>query len=337
MKQTFVNLPSSIEHVITTILKDRDNDGWVKHASELHERYVGRDKAKGYIRDSDDALAYLAMRVPATFAQHMNAFASVAELTPTWKPTTMLDIGSGPATAAWAATEIWPSITTVTAIDTDANLLAFGERINNDTQLLPHIQWVKQDIRRHFDESTFDLVVIGNVLNELSPAESEKIIGRAFNACSGALFIIESGTPLGSSIASASAKKLSKAGYLLAPYVGNTYVASRDYWLHFPQRFIRPEFSRRIRQHMREAPHMASDWEEAKYAYAAISKFEPEVQPWGRVVGPTKIQKGFLEIPILTAEKIEMIKIRKRDKTVYDYAKELKWGDLVIEQKFLAF
>ena len=82
---------------------------------------------------------------------------------------------------------------------------------------------------------------------------------------------------------------------------------------------------------------MASDWEDAKYAYTVICKIEPEIHPWGRCVGPTQIQKGFLEIPILTKEGIEKMKIMKRHKEQYTFAKNLRWGDIIMKESDIKF
>jgi ribosomal protein RSM22 (predicted rRNA methylase) len=106
-------------------------------------------------------------------------------------------------------------------------------------------------------------------------------------------------------------------------------VEDTDYYLHFPQRFIRPDFQRRIRQQMRTRTEMASDWEESKYSYVAISKFPAENSYWARTVGEPEIQKGFLEIPVITAESITKIKIMKRDKEAFTFARHLRWGQLI--------
>lgn len=79
---------------------------------------------------------------------------------------------------------------------------------------------------------------------------------------------------------------------------------------------------------------MASDWEEAKYSYVAISTFPSDVETRGRVAGPIKIQKGFLEVPVLTKETLETLRVMKRDKDQYNYVKELKWGDLLYRNVF---
>jgi ribosomal protein RSM22 (predicted rRNA methylase) len=332
MKHTFANFPEQIALAIDAILLRQETDEWVSHAVALHHRYTERVKPKdtAYITGAIDAIAYLALRAPATYAQFAGVFAATQEVLPSWQPKTLLDIGGGPGTAIWAAQNIWPSLEQATSIDRDANLTTAGKQIAEVAKIPVVMDWQLEDLRRGVPaDKTYDIVVIGNVLNELHPSEGEKLLGQAFNVCSGVLLIVEPGTPFGSGIVVSTAKKLQKVSHVIAPYIDNSLVVSEDFWLHFSQRFIRPEFSRRIRQRMRDTLLMASDWEDAKYSYAAISKIPQEFSGWGRVIGPIKSQKGFIEVPVMTKQAFETIKVMKRDKNRYVIAKNLRWGDLI--------
>lgn len=336
---TFANLSENIEKAIADILARQEKAEWVLRAVQLHERYLAGKKMQKerFVSDITDALAYLAMRVPATYAQIYGALESVQEVIPSWQPKSILDIGSGPGTGVWAAKSVWPDLEEAVCIDQDRNLLSLGKEIADTSELSVRVSWKLQDVRRGLENSSaYDLVIVGNVFNELSAAEGEKLLGQAFNACKGVLLVVEPGTPLGAGIVQSTAQKLAHAGKLLAPYVNGAFVKSDDYFLHFPQRFIRPEFQRRVRQHMRDSSLMASDWEDAKYAYAAISKIPSEHTFWGRCVGPVHIQKGFLEVPVLTSEGITTVKVMKRNKEQYALAKGLKWGEVVLNGDMLS-
>ncbi len=333
MTQPFANLPKPIEEAIVQTLNEHKDTEFDSKAQDLHARYIAQDKGnhKSYFQDFASTLAYLALRSPATYAQIYATLANAKELLPSWKPRTMLDLGSGPGTTIWAAHEVWDTITEARAIDQQNSIISLGKQIA-DTAILPiTINWNRQDIREGIveDEKTYDVVVIANVLNELNPTTAEKVIGQAFNKTSGVLVIIEPGTPTGSAIVQNAAKILSKAGTLIAPYIESFVVQQNDFYVHFSQKFTRPEFQRRIRQQMRESSLMASDWEDAKYSYTIISKLPAEITLWGRCVGPAQIQKGFLEIPILTKTSLEKLKVMKRNKLQYNFAKDLKWGDLI--------
>ena len=335
MKQTFANLPSNIDVAIRGILSQEAGADWVKRASILHEQYTNRSsdkQKKRFVFDKVDSLAYLALRAPATYAQIYSTLLALKEVLPSWQPKTMLDIGSGPGTGVWAAQNVWPELTEAVCIDRNKEFISLGKYILSQAHIPIVTTWQLQDLQRIEEtEKQFDLIIVANVLNELNVGDGEKLLGRAFNMCRGMMIVVEPGTPFGSSIVASVAKKFANAGTLLAPYIENSFVEKKEYWLHFPQRFIRPEFTRRIRQHMRDSSLMASDWEEAKYSYVAISKIPGENTVWGRCVGPVRVQKGFLEVPILTKDEIVQMKVMKRDKEKYAAIKALAWGDLIKE------
>jgi ribosomal protein RSM22 (predicted rRNA methylase) len=337
MQTRVLTFPSTIADAIAGILAAQENDEWIQKAMQLHQRYMSRTTggARGYVRDFTDTLSYLALRTPATYAQTYGAMSAVAELLPSWQPKRILDLGSGPGVGVWAAKSIWPSLEDALCVEQETSFVQLGEQIMQTAERGIRVRWEKKNLleinsfEAGAQKPLYDLVVISNVLNELSAAAVDKVLGRAWNVCCGVLLLVEPGTPLGSGIIASAAKKLSHTGTLLAPYIAENWVDTSDYYLHFPQRFIRPEFLRRVRQRMREDALMASDWEEAKYSYVAIGRMKPEKVVQGRCVGSVKAQKGFVEVPLLRAEGITVLKVLKREKEVYNRAKKLHWGDVV--------
>ena len=80
---------------------------------------------------------------------------------------------------------------------------------------------------------------------------------------------------------------------------------------------------------MRISSLVASDWEETKYSYIALSKYHPKKTAWGRLLAPIKKQKAWFDITVLTAKGIEKLQVFKRDKEKYNLVRKLKWGDIV--------
>lgn len=76
---------------------------------------------------------------------------------------------------------------------------------------------------------------------------------------------------------------------------------------------------------------MASDWEETKYSYLALSKYQPKTSAWGRLLAPIKKQKAWFDLVVLTAKGIEKLQVFKRNKEKYNLVRKLKWGDLLVE------
>lgn len=330
--QTFVSLPEHISSTIASLLAQYPIKELVSHAQKIHERYTVRDKeGSHFLHDREDVMAYLGMRAPATYAQIYGALLQIQSVLPSFQPKSLLDIGSGPGTALWAAKTLWPTLTKATCIDQEKHFIAVGKEIAEKSHLSMEVSWTQKDIMLT-TVTNHDLIIVANVLNELSSSERKQLLEELTAHCTGILVIIESGTPLGFEIVQKAAKAVSPRKTLLAPYVHGAFVESHDYWIHFPQRFIRPEFQRRIRQHMRDDSLTASDWEEAKYSYVAASNNLPSLPIWARSVGPLDKQKGLLKIPVLTESSIETVTVLKRHKKEYNFVKELKWGD-VIEKK----
>lgn len=329
--QTIIALPQPIREAMAHSLAEPGAAAWMKRAQALHLRYTqqAEDRQQTHLTDALDALAYLGLRASATYAQIWGAVDAVCELLPHWQPESALDLGCGPGPGLWALTTLFPTLTQATALDQNGHLLALGQQIMEAARLPLAITWQRGDLLQRMAQvdSPVDLVLIANVLNELNTDQRTQLLSAAFARCRGVLIIIEPGTPVGSTIVQAAAQQLAPHGILLAPYLANQVVP--EAWLHFPQRFTRPTFARRLRQTMRESTLMASDWEEAKYSYVAIGKIAPESRPWGRTVGPVQLLKGYLELPVLTADQCRTFKVFKRHKPQYAFAKKLRWGETI--------
>lgn len=338
MIQTFANLPESINDTITAILAKQHMPEIITHAQKLHERYMTQNKEekKAYIQDTEDVFAYLALRSPATYAQIYGSFSQIQENIPNWHPKTMLDIGSGPGTGVWAAKTIWGSLEAATCLDQERSFLSLGKEISSNAQLNVKMSWQQGNASYVIENDTtmYDIVLLSNILNELDIPQREHLIGSAYNHCKGIMVIVEPGTPSGTAIVNHAAKSLSHT-QIIAPYGNNTLIQDDKQWIHFPQKFIRPEFQRRVRQHMRDSELMASDFEEAKYAYVAFGKDIASASLWGRCIGSPKMYKGYLEIPILTTAGLETIKVMKRHKPQYLFAKKLRWGESIQKKEDL--
>lgn len=336
MLQIFANLPSGINKAISNLLSKQETTEWLTRAAILHSHYMNRDKgvSGSYINDFSDVLAYLGLRTPATYAQIYSVLSQVQEIMPVWQPKSLLDIGSGPGTGIWATKSIWPGLETATAIDREKYFLPTGKEIIQKASFPVKVLWQQQDITTRIDNRGmgYDVILIANVLNELDRSQRRQLLGQAYNLCKGVMVIIEPGTSAGTKIVQETAKDFSKFT-LLAPYINNTFVESQEQWIHFSQRFIRPEFQRRIRQHMRTSSLTASDWEETKYAYVVIGKIPAKEKVWGRSIGLIKKQKGFLEVPILTQDGIKQVKVLKRHKKEYSFAKNLQWGQAIKDSR----
>ncbi len=302
-------------------------------AKELHERYMqGANPIQPNIQKPEDCIAYLALRFPATFAQIVSALSQINERIPAWKPKSVLELGCGPGTGLFAAKTVWPSIKTATGLDTEQLFLSLAEEIHYDSKMNLDVTWVKSTVLKWIaaeDKVSYDLIIVANVLNELTDEEHERLIQKISQRSSGVVVLLEPGTAYGFSIIQKAARAVAPMHHLITPYINNSFVASDEYWIHFSQRFQRPEFQRRIRQSMRDSSLMASDWEDAKYSYVAWGNIPEEKPIWGVCIGKVEKLKGFLTIPVLTAEGIVNARVLKRNKAEYNYVKAIRWGEVL--------
>ena len=125
-------IPPDLRAAIDRYLAESGAGSLVEKTSRMAERY-----RQG--RSSDAALdfsAYLVARLPATYAAVAFCLAELARRRPQFLPQSLLDAGSGPGTAAWAATAIYPDISAVTLLDNNlpflklaSSLAAEGEHV----------------------------------------------------------------------------------------------------------------------------------------------------------------------------------------------------------------
>src|SRR3569833_770321 len=79
-------------------------------AAALSERYrAGKPAAAPHVASRNDALAYCAVRLPATYAAVHASLDAVRHARPDFAPRALLDVGAGPGTALWAASALWPA------------------------------------------------------------------------------------------------------------------------------------------------------------------------------------------------------------------------------------
>ena len=204
---------------------------------------------------------------------------ATAARVPDWAPATLLDLGSGPGTALWAAVAHWPSLRSLTAWEREPAFIALGRELarGSDSPAVHGASWERVDLRRVDWDATqrYDLVILGHVLNELSPDAQRAVIAYAWKLTVGLLLIVEPGTSALFEVVRAARNQLLAAGaHTIAPCPHDRPCPLQNDWCHFPQRLIRPDFQRRARG-------ASSEWEESKFSYAAMARFTPARPIWG--------------------------------------------------------
>lgn len=325
-----LTLPESLEAAIDEALKTAPASRWMGAARKLSDRYrAERTGGEGALaRGAPAALGYAAMILPAAYAQLHGAMAATAARVPAWEPSTMLDLGSGPGTALWAAAAQWPSLRELTAWEREPAFVTLG-RMLAQSATLPAVKaarWQAVTLGPTFPRDTpqYDLVVLGHVLNELDEALRRAVVEEVWTHTAGVLLIVEPGTSAAFPVVRAARDQLLEHGaHTLAPCAHDAPCPLVNDWCHFPQRVRRPAFQRRVKEG-------SAIWEESKFSYAAMARFPASSPIWGRLIHQPQVDKGGVELIVSSREGIVRPRISKRDRQQFRQAREYAWGEALL-------
>ncbi|GHO97202.1 ribosomal small subunit Rsm22 [Reticulibacter mediterranei] len=338
-----LSLPYQLETAIESTLQNVPASKWKSVAKALSERYrtqrTGKESALA--RGFDEALGYAAIILPAAYAQLSGAMTAVRERVPGWQPVSMLDIGSGPGTALWAATEQWPTLQKLTAWERESAFIDLGRQLarTSEKQALTSTSWQRVVLDKKLVDGqqaintvekklagqveSYDLVVFGHVLNELPEALRKDIVALAWQRCSGVLLIVEPGTSAAFPIVKAMRDYLLDLdARTLAPCAHDRPCSLLNDWCHFPQRLERPSFQRRAKE-------ASAGWEESKFSYAAMARFPADTAIWGRLIHQPHKQKNMVSLAVSSTDGILDLQILKKHREAFRQASDYGWGEVV--------
>ena len=289
----------------------------------LSERYRGACTPPGpRARSLDDVFAYATTRLPATYAA---ASATLSELRSRWTtfaPRSHLDLGAGLGPAAWAAASLWPTLEAVTAIELEPAMLEAGRRLAvAGPPAVARSSWRRGDVHRDFPEGSFDLVTIGYVLNELEPAAMTPLLENAWAATTGAIAIVEPGTPDGYlRVLEARDTLLALGGFTVAPCPHDRPcpLTGAD-WCHFAVRLPRSTEHRAGKQ-------ARLGHEDEKFSYVVVAREERSRVP-ARILRHPQVRGGHVRLELCAAEGLRTLVVSKRDREAYRAARKASWGD----------
>ncbi len=266
--------------------------------------------------------AYLATRLPATYAAIRASLASAAELLPDFAPATLLDLGAGPGSALWAAADCWPELSAACLVETSPTARAVGEALASTMDGIEHL-WIAGDVTRDLPAlGPADLVTLSYVLDEIEPVALEPLVDRLWALTAGLLVIVEPGTPAGWRRILAVRRRLIDAGAHMAapcPHSAPCPLAEPD-WCHFSRRVARSRLHRLAKGG--EVP-----WEDEKYIFVAASR-RPAETVAARVIAPPRGAKGLVTLKLCRNDGLAGERtITRRDGAAFRIARRLDWGD----------
>jgi ribosomal protein RSM22 (predicted rRNA methylase) len=364
-----MQLPPALRQAIEQELIRCDGAGLrvaLKAASARLTECYGQSGASGAhaggaaaaLSNDEQRAAYLAVRVPATFA------AAVAALTWTRENysgelRSVLDLGSGPGTALWAAHQVFPTLNSATAVERDPKLIEIARRLG---LAAPHAAlrdaaWLQRDLTASLpaaastnaasvvdvtdnaftNNAAWDLVVCSYALNELPQARRSGFLRDAWASTGKLLVIIEPGTKTGfANILAARTLLLAEGATLAAPCpnaLACPMATDNSDWCHFAARIERTAEHRRLKG-------ATLGHEDEKFSYVAFSRGvsrgvsrNPAAQegeantPGARIVRHPKIFSGYTQLTLCREGEIASSTITRSKKDDWRRLKRLGWGD----------
>jgi ribosomal protein RSM22 (predicted rRNA methylase) len=317
-----MELPRLLRLAVDRALSGKPLDELSAAAAALSQRYrEERRDGKAYVTSDRDALAYLAVRLPATYAAVHASFAAIAERRPDFAPKTALDIGAGPGTAVWAAAECWPSLADALLVEASPVFRAFGEQLAGEMQQ-PRMTWRRSDVAaEEIEGEARNLVSLTYVLNELAPEDRVRLVERLWQLTTDIVVIVEPGTPAGwQRILAARRQLIDAGGHVIAPcpHAHDCPLQPPD-WCHFARRVARSRLHR-------QAKNADVPWEDEKFSYVAVSR-QPVPAIAARVIARPRKASGRVTLKLCRPDGSAGEQLySRRDGALFRRASRSGWG-----------
>lgn len=337
-----ISLPHPLADALTAELRDVDPRRLRRLGASLSDTYrAGGVEGRRVVRDADTARAYAAWHLPQTHAHVRAALAALAERRPEWDPRSLLDLGAGPGTAAWATLGTWDSIERITCVEREAELVALGRRLAaaSGVAALEEATWRRESLERLGSVGEADLVVLAHVLSELPAGQRSRVLERAWSATADTLVVVEPGTPAGFAVVDAARDALrgvlrssspggsadalrGTRGRTLAPCPHDEACPLVDDWCHLSERAERPAAQRRVKS-------ASLPYEDVKFSYAVLTRADDARPAAARVIRAPRRSKGLVELDLCTSAGLRRVRVSKSRGQAHRRAVKLSWGDAI--------
>lgn len=318
-----MELPAVLRQAIDQMLDGVPLGALQQAAAILSQRYRSEMRdGRFHLAEEQAVQAYLAARMPATYAAIRASMEAVAEALPAFEPASLLDAGAGPGSALWAAADCWPGLQRAVLVEASQKVLDAGQRLASGATL-PDAEWRIGNLLTGLgDTDRADLVTLSYVLDELAPATIAPLIERLWALANGLLLIVEPGTPAGwKRILEVRSTLIASGAHILAPcaHEARCPLIEPD-WCHFSQRVARSKLHRLTKN--ADVP-----WEDEKFIYVAASRAPAPVQQ-ARVLAPPRASSGKVELKLCCPDGTARSRlVTRREGSAYKIARKLDWGD----------
>jgi ribosomal protein RSM22 (predicted rRNA methylase) len=319
-----MELPAPLRQAVDRLLEGTPLATLRQATKTLSDRYRAelRD-GRLHMAEELAVKAYLATRLPATYAAVRASLDALDEALPVFSPKTLLDIGAGPGTALWAAAGLWPGLKRATLVEASAAVRKTGAWLASEGGHDVETDWIGADATIELDSpAPADLVTAAYMLDEIAPASLPKLIERLWALTTGTLLVVEPGTPAGWQRILEVRRRLVDAGaHVLAPcpHQRPCPLAAPD-WCHFSRRVARSRLHRLAKD--ADVP-----WEDEKFIFVAASR-EPASERRQRVLAPPRAGSGKVALKLCGPDGSAGERLfTKRDGEMFKQARRADWGD----------
>jgi ribosomal protein RSM22 (predicted rRNA methylase) len=322
---TSPDLPAELKSALEAKLHGLSRSDAAERSARISETYRGGGSSAA-IRTEADALAYALARMPATYAAVTASLNALCEIRPDFMPNRLLDIGTGPGTATWAAAETFSSLADFTSIDANPALRTLALDLFDKSSRLSKSRYAQGEARAVLSHAEpADLVVASYLLGEISDAKRAALADLMWARASDTLLIVEPGTPAGyARIIELRRQLITQGAHVAAPcpHDGECPLMAPD-WCHFTQRLPRSRAHKALKD--AELP-----FEDEKFAYVALTRTAVARHP-ARVLAQPDVGKVEVTAKLCTPCGVAVTKIPRRAKADYARARRWRWGDTVME------
>lgn len=297
----------------------------------IHQKYTGGPRRQ--LEGLAEHVAYALCRMPATLAATNQAFAHLKRVAPLFEPQRVLDIGSGPGTAALGATLAFPSVREIVGYERNTDFISLSETLfSTVSDISASFTPLRRDVEQDGQvDGSYDLMTAAYVFGELSEEAWKRWLKEASTKAK-VVLLVEPGTPDGwARLMKCRDEILSLGGELLAPcpHKMTCPFTGTAAWCHEAVRLPRTAIHRRLKGG-------ELGYEDEKFSYLAAT-FDPTLVrtiPPARIVHAPKHRHGHSIVTLCTFRgQLETSTISRKYKDLYRLVREARWGDLLPQMK----
>lgn len=307
-------LPEILESKIEELLEGRSWTSLAKAYERLSLRYR---KGLSTALSEEERIAYVAVRLPATFAAVSSVLEELGKRLPTFAPRSVWDLGCGPGGALSAACQNFPSLLHCIATERDPELLALARSWL--PQLGRQLSFYNEDLRRLASlPEAVDLALFSYSWGEVRDTAMLSSVWQR----SQILLVVEPGTPEGyRRMLQARSHLIDSGAHIIAPCPHNLACPlPKEDWCHFSIRLPRRRYHRFLK-----GGDMG--YEDEKFSYCIAAK-QPIQRGESCILAPPHKEKAGLQLKLCTpAHGLQFVRLPRSDP---NYSKRLRWGDVIL-------